>query len=106
MHKFVTFCQENNLVSMNCATGDATFPEVTPVLMCYYAAWAVDNNIKSYTSLCQYTSAVRTYCKASSRPNPTIDAFGGPDPQFYGVMRGIKRELIVDHQIKRTPVTR
>ena len=93
-----------NLFKSHPLTGETQPPTIDAPLMCFYAEWLTKNNIKTYDSLYQYTSTLRTFCKNNDLPDPTSSEDGSPNPQYYGCMRGIKRLLKKD-DITRTPIT-
>lgn len=107
LKKFGDFCLDNQLLTLNLQTFENDLPVITCDLLCYYAVWARDNGITTYDSLKGYLSAVRGYCRDNNQPDPATDETGGPSVHYYGVIKGLKRDMVVDEQqIKRTPITK
>lgn len=104
LSKFVQFCYESNIMTQQNHSDHPQLPPITPTLLSFYAEWAMRNGIKTYGSLYQYMSAIRTYCRNHDLPDPTENASGYPHPVYHGIMRGIKRTLTTE-EIKRTPIT-
>ena len=98
LKKFGDFCLENRLLVLNMCTFENDLPDIDCTLLCYYAVWCTDNGINSYDSLKGYLSALRCYCRDNSLPDPAIDEDGGPSVQYYGVISGLKRSMVVDEQ--------
>lgn len=71
-----------------------TVPELRDTHLIFFAGWLVTlEGFTSHSSVAQYVSAVRQWCRHNGRPDPAVDTTTNQTSfQFYRFMKAIKRK--------------
>jgi hypothetical protein len=95
--KFFSFLTQYALFTHD-VCGSVTVPTITPMHLIFFASWLHSTGHRSYASISNYCSAVRTWCRQQGRIDPGLTVYDGRpqpivDPTYFAHMRAIKRHL-------------
>ena len=94
MTKFIAFAAQYRLVETAYNGADPVLPDITPMLLMFFAACLVREGVKRVGSITGYCSAVKQWCLIHDRPDPTINPrTGALDIRYLRLHRAIKRRL-------------
>lgn len=104
LKKFLEFCYQFDLIMKT--QSNHTLPRITPTIMTYYAAWLYEGkHVSTYQSLNSYLSAVNSWCKAHSRPNPTTDVDTNTVDYGYDSIKKAIHKRMGEPIVQRMPIT-
>ena len=102
MRKFWMFLTRHRLWHTNVDGSNPVVPPLAAIHLIFYVGfilWTGEFKVghgshKSYASICQYASTLRTWCRTNERPDPAIcPILGTPDMRYVRFMQSIKRRL-------------